>query len=269
MGWQVGLDICAALKDLHALGVIHRDIKPSNVVRKYDELRIAKRGTNRSLGILARSGSSRDLSRNSKEGFLRTSQEFSIHSSESVELNTTVQSERKNRFSGSWLGSFRVAVAGKGLKQHDAALGSTSSLHLRSSEMSSSGPRNSNSSTIRQGTTHSDIPRSPVIMSETRSQEYPSSISPMKDSMPKESEPRPPSNERNIKKFTYMLIDLGSAIGKQDAAEEAGANLSLALQTFSDNAFVGTPAYASPESFTNQVVPSLVSKLSHQHVRKL
>ena len=30
---QIGLDICSALKDLHALGVVHRDIKPSNVVR--------------------------------------------------------------------------------------------------------------------------------------------------------------------------------------------------------------------------------------------
>jgi hypothetical protein len=64
---------------------------------------------------------------------------------------------------------------------------------------------------------------------------------------------RLPSVEKQAKVYTYILVDLGSAIGKQEAAEDAGANLSLALQTFSENAFVGTPAYASPEAFVQQV----------------
>ena len=68
---------------------------------------------------------------------------------------------------------------------------------------------------------------------------------------------RLPSVEKHSKQFTYILIDLGSAVGKQEAAEDAGANLSLALQTFSENAFVGTPAYASPETFVQQASSKL------------
>jgi hypothetical protein len=61
------------------------------------------------------------------------------------------------------------------------------------------------------------------------------------------------SPEAGQTRYLYRLIDLGSAIGTLEAAEEVGANLSLALQTYTANAFVGTPAYASPESFVQQV----------------
>jgi len=31
---KIGIDLCAALKDLHALGILHRDVKPANIVRQ-------------------------------------------------------------------------------------------------------------------------------------------------------------------------------------------------------------------------------------------
>jgi hypothetical protein len=80
-----------------------------------------------------------------------------------------------------------------------------------------------------------------------------------------ETAAREPSVEKHAKKhYSYILLDLGSAIGKQDAAEDAGAKMSLALQTFSENAFVGTPAYASPETFVQQASSKLHSaNLTH------
>jgi serine/threonine protein kinase len=258
--WQVGLDICSALKDLHALGIIHRDIKPSNVVRQ--EVSLGKRGS----GV--KTASNRHRQRKgpvqavySTANMSLGSQQISLnlgsqHTSQSTfltaEMDSNAQPQQSNK---PVYGSFRSIIPMIFGSHENNKNGKTSPL--------------SNSETVGSLSTHRSYSSAAGQSTFTASQEIKlagqssaalqscyseqgQAIFSSNNLLHETAETRVPSAEKHAKQYSYILIDLGSAIGKQEAAEDAGANLSLALQTFSENAFVGTPAYASPETFVQQ-----------------
>ena len=158
--------------------------------------------------------------------------------------SASVSSEHRTSRLGSWIGSFRKVVADSHVQENQKSCPALS-LGMNSAEFST--------------TTSLEIQcvdSTSAVTSEFSFPEMIGSSSGAKENAQTSDGSAIASRfqpSKSLKKYNYMLIDLGSAIGKQDAAEEAGANISLALQTFSDTAFVGTPAYASPESFLNQV----------------
>jgi serine/threonine protein kinase len=248
------LDICAALKDLHALGIIHRDIKPSNVVRK--DISLSKR----SSGVKTSSRRNRKhkaptqfLGNTSDIGF--GSQQVSMGAPLTEEIDSNVQSENLLQ-SNNFQSSFRSFSKYFGLHVNYKNGGTASIASQNACDtVGSSSTEPSRSSATGQVTMTASIEiklpegeQGAALQSCCSDQLQGLAIC----NMPSDAAARVPSVEKHAKQYSYMLIDLGSAIGKQEAAEDAGANLSLALQTFSENAFVGTPAYASPETFIQQ-----------------
>ncbi len=255
------MDICAALKDLHALGIIHRDIKPSNLVRK--DISVGKRS---STGV--KSSSRRHHQRKSPPQFIASdnsvnlnvgSHEISLSAPLTEELEFNAESENHLLSNKSFYSSFRSLskyFGANGNSKAGAAV-SLASQNICDTFGSSSTERSRTSATVpRHGTVtaSSDLHLADGMQGATLQSCYSDEVRGIISSanLTHDVASRVPSVEKHAKQYSYILIDLGSAIGKQEAAEDAGANLSLVLQTFSDNAFVGTPAYASPEAFIQQ-----------------
>jgi serine/threonine protein kinase len=248
------------LKELHALGIIHRDIKPSNVVRKEISL------SQRSSGVKTvsrrqqqRKATTPVLGNTMTESMNLGSLESSQTAPLSEEIDLSAQLGRQLKSQRQLFGSFRSAASKYlGLNENSKNGGSDSPAPQNVCDtVSSESTQPSRSSTTGPGTVTAslDIQLADGEPGATLQSCYSDQGSAL--SLPHETAVRLPSVKKHSKQFTYILIDLGSAVGKQEAAEDAGANLSLALQTFSENAFVGTPAYASPETFVQQASSKL------------